>query len=102
MRDLTDAIAEFHAGAEIASHHGGRADIQETIDGNNINLVQSTPPLDGKQIQELYAASVANLAALGGLLDSRRERGRVRRCHGDLHLRNVAASMNQPRTCADP
>jgi aminoglycoside phosphotransferase family enzyme/predicted kinase len=96
MRDLTDAIAEFHAGAEIAPHHGGRAGIQETIDGNNINLVQSSPPLDGKQVQELYTASVAKLAVLGGLLDSRRERGRVRRCHGDLHLRNICLFQGRP------
>ena len=63
MRDLTDAIAAFHAGAEIAPHHGGRAGIEETIDGNNINLVQSSPPLDEKQIQEVHAASTAKLAA---------------------------------------
>ena len=44
MRDLTDAIAEFHAAAAIVPRHGGRAGIQETIDGNNVNLVQSTPP----------------------------------------------------------
>jgi len=96
MRDLTDAIVEFHAGAEITPHHGGRAGIEETIDGNNVNLVQSSPPLDGKQIQELYVASMAKLAALGGLLDSRRERGRVRRCHGDLHLRNVCLFEGRP------
>jgi aminoglycoside phosphotransferase family enzyme/predicted kinase len=96
MRDLTDGIAEFHVAAEITPQYGGRAGIEETIEGNNVNLVQSTPPLDGKPIQELYAASMAKLAALGGLLDSRRERGRVRRCHGDLHLRNVCLFEGRP------
>ena len=39
---------------------------------------------------------MAKLAALGGLLDSRRERGRVRRCHGDLHLRNICLFQGRP------
>jgi len=29
------------------------------------------------------------LEAVGGLLDQRRAEGKVRRCHGDLHLRNI-------------
>jgi hypothetical protein len=96
MRDLTDAIAEFHSAAEIVARHGGRAGIQETIEGNNGNLLLSTPLLDGRQIQELHTSSMAKLAAVGGLLDARRERGCVRRCHGDLHLRNVCLFHDRP------
>jgi aminoglycoside phosphotransferase family enzyme len=50
MRDLTDVIAGFHAAAEITADHGGRTSIEETMAGNNVNLVQSSPPLDGRQI----------------------------------------------------
>jgi aminoglycoside phosphotransferase family enzyme/predicted kinase len=96
MRDLTDAIAGFHAAAEIVPRHGGRGGIQETIDGNNVNLVRSAPPLDREQIQELYSVSMTKLAAIGALLDARRESGRVRRCHGDLHLRNVCIFEGRP------
>jgi aminoglycoside phosphotransferase family enzyme/predicted kinase len=96
IRDLTDAIVEFHAAAEITPHHGGRAGIEETIVGNNLNLLQSAPQLDAGQIKELHNASVVKLEAAGGLLDERREGGRVRRCHGDLHLRNVCLFEGHP------
>jgi hypothetical protein len=36
------------------------------------------------------------LARHKALLDARRRRGKVRRCHGDLHLRNICLFENQP------
>ena len=36
------------------------------------------------------------LAAIGALLDRRRAAGKVRRCHGDLHLRNVCLFEGRP------
>jgi aminoglycoside phosphotransferase family enzyme len=96
MRDLTDVICSFHAGAEIMPGHGGRAGIEAIIASNNLNLVQSFPPLDAGQVQELYATSMAELSAIGGLLDARRDGGSVRRCHGDLHLGNICLFENRP------
>jgi uncharacterized protein len=96
MRDLTDVISSFHAGAEITPGHGGRAGIEAIIASNNVNLVQSCPPLDAGQVQQLYATSMAKLSAIGGLLDARRDGGRVRRCHGDLHLGNICLFEGRP------
>ncbi len=36
------------------------------------------------------------LALVGAVLDRRRAEGKVRRCHGDLHLRNVCLFENRP------
>ncbi|MGH7067008.1 MAG: AAA family ATPase [Acetobacteraceae bacterium] len=96
MLDLTDTIAAFHHAAEITSRDGGRAGIEETIAGNNLNLIAACPPLDRGRIDECLAASMAKLAAVGSLLDQRRAGGKVRRCHGDLHLRNVCLIRNHP------
>lgn len=96
MRDLTDTIVEFHAGAEIVPDHGGRADLEKTISENNANLIGSCPPLDMTRVEALDAASVARLAAIGDLLDERRACGGVRRCHGDLHLRNICLFHGRP------
>lgn len=96
MRDLTDAIAAFHHAAEITSRHGGRAGTEETIVGNNANLLACCPPFDRGEVDALSAASMARLAAVGPLLEGRRNGGRVRRCHGDLHLRNVCLIDNHP------
>jgi hypothetical protein len=96
MRELTDVIASFHAAAEVVIDYGGRTGIEDTIRSNNVNLLQSCPPLDARQVQELYPASMEKVSAIGALLDSRRDRGGVRRCHGDLHLRNVCLFEGQP------
>ena len=51
MRDLTDAISSFHAAAEIMPGHGGRPGIEAIIASNNLNLIQSCPPLDAGQVK---------------------------------------------------
>jgi predicted kinase len=96
MRDLTDVIVRFHAAAEVSFDQGGRAGIEKTIAGNDVNLVQSCPLLDAQQVRRVHATSMAKLSEIGGLLDTRREGGRVRRCHGDLHLRNVCLFEGRP------
>jgi len=47
-------------------------------------------------INEIRENSLQRLAAIGGLLDRRRAEGRVRRCHGDLHLRNICLLDGRP------
>ena len=96
MRDLADVIAAFHTAAETVPHSGGRAGIEQTMAGNIANLIQSSAAADAALIQELSRASMAKLATVGDLLDARRDRGRVRRCHGDLHLRNVCLFDGRP------
>jgi predicted kinase len=47
-------------------------------------------------IRGLRDRSAAWLARVGGLLDRRRAAGKVRRCHGDLHLRNICVLDGKP------
>src|SRR5439155_22510257 len=47
-------------------------------------------------VDEIRASSLQRLAAVGGLLDRRRAAGKVRRCHGDLHLRNICLLDGKP------
>jgi uncharacterized protein len=96
IRDLADIIAEFHRDAEIVTGGGGRASIAGTIAINDANLRLAAPSLDCGPIDELRSASHARLEAAGPLLEARRERGSVRRCHGDLHLRNICLFEERP------
>jgi hypothetical protein len=48
------------------------------------------------QINRLENALAGELGSVGPLLDERRQAGRVRRCHGDLHLRNICLVDGQP------
>jgi uncharacterized protein len=96
MRDLTDVIVEFHSRAEPIYKQGGHSAIEQTIRDNNLNLIQYCPPLDQSQVEHVTAASIARASAVAELLDARRTAGKVRRCHGDLHLRNVCLFEDRP------
>lgn len=96
MRDLADRIAAFHDDAAIVASGGGSAGIREAIAGNAFNLIESCPPLDRTEVDRVNAALMAELASLGRLLDERKALGKVRLCHGDLHLRNLCLVDQRP------
>ena len=96
MRDLADVVARFHATAEAVFDQGGSEGMKKTIAGNNVNLVQSCPPLVASRVQQLFVTSMAKLSMMEDLLDKRQAFGMVRRCHGDLHLRNVCLFEGRP------
>lgn len=101
LRDLTDEIVVFHHDAEILKGddgtHGGGADglrwaLEETI-GELREHPRLFPP---DAVNELQDASAKSLGAISQLLDKRLQDGFVRRCHGDLHLRNVCLIEDRP------
>jgi len=95
--DLADRIAAFHAIAGVEPEHGGAPGVAAVIEINDENLRRS-PPLgvSTADIDLLRDASQAALGKHAGLLDQRRATGRVRRCHGDLHLNNICLIDGQP------
>jgi aminoglycoside phosphotransferase family enzyme/predicted kinase len=97
MRDLADAIADFHAGAEPTPHKGGRAGIAQVIAGNMETLRgPGAAPFKAAEIDRLERLWRGSLEAGAGLLESRRAGGLVRWCHGDLHLRNICLIDGRP------
>lgn len=92
LRDLADTIAGFHAKAETATGAG----LEKVIEGNAERLSAACPPLDAAVVAELNAASRAAHARLAPLLARRAAAGRVRRCHGDLHLDNIVLLEGRP------
>ena len=51
---------------------------------------------DAAQIGRIERGFAAELARVGPLLDERRRAGKVRLCHGDLHLRNICLVDGRP------
>jgi aminoglycoside phosphotransferase family enzyme/predicted kinase len=97
MRDLADRIAAFHDAAEVTRDFGGAAGMTWMIDGNSRNLRLAGPgwfpPAD---VDRLDRDSRAALSAQAAGLDRRRDAGRVRHCHGDLHLGNICLHDGRP------
>jgi aminoglycoside phosphotransferase family enzyme/predicted kinase len=95
--ELAGEIARFHAGAEIDRVGGGSDGMAETVAINARNLRAAVPDaLAVRDVEQLIAATDRELARLSKLLDARRRAGKVRHCHGDLHLRNICLVDGRP------
>ncbi|HXQ41188.1 MAG TPA: AAA family ATPase [Candidatus Udaeobacter sp.] len=97
MRDLADGIAAFHREAEIDKAFGGYAGLSEVLDGNAANLALYTPALFAPDsARDLDRRSRERLERMKQLVEDRRLAGKVRLCHGDLHLRNICLVEGRP------
>lgn len=90
MEDVADAIARFHAAAEIRPEGGGASLIASVIESNAGCFAEpATSFLGADRVASITAESRRALAEAAETLDARRRDGQVRHCHGDLHLRNI-------------
>ena len=94
---LADTIADFHATAEIRSASGGHAGTR-MIAENNARSFEILPAgcFDPNKASSVMAETLQRIDDLSAVLDSRRDAGRVRICHGDLHLGNICIFEDQP------
>ncbi|ACB24589.1 conserved hypothetical protein [Methylobacterium radiotolerans JCM 2831] len=95
VADLAQVIATFHAAAEIYRDGGGAAAIGAIVDMNGAAL-QATGLVPAEAAEALTARFRAALARHAPLLDARRAADKVRRCHGDLTLRNICLFDGRP------
>jgi aminoglycoside phosphotransferase family enzyme/predicted kinase len=94
---LADHIARFHEKAERRPEFGGAAALAAVADENHQCLAASEGA--GFALQKVEAVGERTRSLLGmlrPLLDRRREEGKVRRVHGDLHLRNICLFKGKP------
>ncbi len=97
LSDLADAIAALHTSAEPAPAATGAAAMKAIVEGNGESFKGCAAGVfDPERIERLQQLSLQSLADAGPLLDRRREHGKVRRCHGDLHLGNIVVIDGRP------
>ncbi|MGE0258010.1 MAG: AAA family ATPase [Alphaproteobacteria bacterium] len=97
LHALTRHIAEFHDKAEERLDRGGSAIMAGLVE-TNIGIVRRsrTAGFEPRQIDRIETALGRELSRAGALLDSRRAAGKVRLCHGDLHLGNICVADGRP------
>ena len=90
-------IAAFHAAAERRPAQGGGA-AMAAIAATAIAVLRERrfAGFPAGQIDRVAAAINSELGRLAPLLDERRDAGKVRLVHGDLHLRNVCLVDGRP------
>lgn len=97
MESLADEIAHFHADATIRRDGKGSSLIADILRNNEASLREiDAKILDMERVDRLSAASLNVLQNIGLHLDQRLADGRVRHCHGDLHLRNIVILDGRP------
>jgi uncharacterized protein len=95
--DLAAGIAEFHGRAAPRPRYGGHRGMRTVIEGNAEDLAGLPDRvLSADRSDRLTARCRDELARQKGLLEERRRSGRVRRCHGDLHLGNIVLIDGRP------
>ncbi|MDB5571824.1 MAG: aminoglycoside phosphotransferase [Hyphomicrobiales bacterium] len=95
MEALAGEIASLHAGAQTSAQHGGAQGAAAVLALNEAALAQTFLAHEAGA-DALRGALRATLAKYAGLLDARRAAGKVRRCHGDLTLRNICLIDGAP------
>lgn len=96
MTPLADLIAGFHAGAPAVAGTDGEVVMSEVV-SSTVAALGSAPDQIPQWALAPYARAI--LRALHGnseLLRQRSADGHVRRCHGDLHLKNLVLLNDKP------
>jgi len=97
LRDLADMVVRMHQGADIKSDDGGSAGIARVVAGNESSFRRFVPQIfAADEIDRLQAETRAALDRAAPFLERRRSDGKVRRCHGDLHLGNICLIDGKP------
>lgn len=97
IEELSAEIAAFHRSAEITRGMGGRASLEIEVAGNDHNLAAAPPGTLSQGLCEVLVRRWRGaLQRHAELLDRRDQDGKVRRCHGDLHLRNICLWQGRP------
>jgi aminoglycoside phosphotransferase family enzyme/predicted kinase len=92
---VADAILRSHDNAPRAGGQSWLASISPIID-RNTQRFRAVSGLNAADVDRLDIASRDFATKLQPLLGERAEQGFVRRCHGDLHLANIALVDNRP------
>lgn len=96
MTETARMIVRFHRAAPVFHVGGGAANLAGVLDINRAGFATSHVFGEG-EVAAFDAAFRRALDRHAGLLDRREAAGKVRRCHGDLHLRNICMLEGEPR-----
>ncbi|ENO87419.1 bifunctional aminoglycoside phosphotransferase/ATP-binding protein [Thauera linaloolentis] len=98
---LARHVADFHAVAAVAKPGGGFGDADAVHAPVRQNFEQIRERIDDPAMLDVLGRvetwAEARFAALRPVFDARLAGGRVRECHGDLHLGNLIVLDGEPR-----
>ena len=99
IRTLARKIAGFHDAVAVADRNTPFADSEslrrEIMDNFESLSAQALPADAASLLDDIRAWSARSLVELGAQFRARKRAGKVRECHGDMHLANMALLNRQ-------
>ena len=93
LRKLAEAIADFHLKAETDDYIRNFGTVENVRQSIDENYEQTVGFIGGPQTQQQFDETKAYtdnfFATQAALLQQRMNQGKIRACHGDLHLNNI-------------
>ena len=96
LAQIVDAVLAVHARAPVADGDAATRRLQSWMRGNFEELLETPDAVPPAEVEKLRLVSEAEFDRAAGLLLARGREGYVRRCHGDLHLRNIVLIEGKP------
>ncbi len=96
MAQTACMIAHFHNQAPVVHAGEGAANLAAVLDINKAGFATSHV-FSREEVNSLDASFRRALVRHANTLNERETVGKIRRCHGDLHLRNICLFDGQPR-----
>ncbi len=91
--ETASTVARFHERAEVASPESEFGRPQQVMAPVEQNFEQILPflkdPNDLLQLEQLQAWTRGSFKLLAPVMENRKAQGKIRECHGDLHLGNI-------------
>lgn len=96
IAELVTAISRLHRNAPVGEGDAATRRLRDWMRGNTEELSESPDLIPPERVEALRRASEDEFDRVRELLLARGRAGFVRRCHGDLHLRNIVLIDGRP------
>ncbi|ESY91829.1 bifunctional aminoglycoside phosphotransferase/ATP-binding protein [Mesorhizobium sp. LNHC209A00] len=96
MTAVARMIVGYHRTAPAIHNGSGSSNLAGVLDINEAGFATSHV-FKKSEMDSFAEACRSSLTRHSGLLDRREAAGKIRRCHGDLHLRNICLFDGEPR-----
>jgi len=97
LESLAKAVADSHSKAARSTNAVALAMSLRDVIAESLDELKSRSDLfDSQQVQQLAIGLLNAFHRNAELMTKRAHQGKIRRCHGDLHLRNIALVDDHP------